>query len=238
MSTARTKVFGMDLGVDPKVIALLLVIVAVAIYYFTSNSETTSTSSTVATPNLPVAVHPGPSLNARAVAARRANASRSDRGTLKLIAVDGSRGDVDPTLRLRLLDQVKNVAPATTSRNLFDSGNPETAQNLPPIPKNVPKLPPGPVAGSMVSSAMTKPPPPQFTIPLKYYGFVKPTGQATDGSRGFFMDGDNILVGAEGDLLEKKFLIVALTPGVARLEDTQAKQGQDLQVTPEAPISQ
>jgi hypothetical protein len=52
------------------------------------------------------------------------------------------------------------------------------------------------------------------------------------------MDGDNILVGGEGDVLEKHFLIVALTPATARLEDTQAKKGQELLVTPEAPASQ
>jgi hypothetical protein len=79
---------------------------------------------------------------------------------------------------------------------------------------------------------------PPFSIPLKYYGFAKSKGRSTDGSRGLFLDGDNILIGSEGDMLEKRFLIVALTPNTARLEDTQAKQGQELQVTPEAPPSQ
>jgi hypothetical protein len=49
-----------------------------------------------------------------------------------------------------------------------------------------------------------------------------------------FLDGDNILMGGEGDVLEKRYLIVALTPNSARLEDTQMKQGQDVPVTPAA----
>ena len=71
-------------------------------------------------------------------------------------------------------------------------------------------------------------------IPFKYYGFAKP---ALNGgaNRGFFMEGDNILVAGEGDVLEQRYLVVALTPNTAKVEDTQLKQGQDLPVTPEAP---
>jgi hypothetical protein len=36
-------------------------------------------------------------------------------------------------------------------------------------------------------------------------------------------------------VLERRYLIVALTPNTARVEDTQLKQGQDVPVTPEAP---
>jgi hypothetical protein len=55
-----------------------------------------------------------------------------------------------------------------------------------------------------------------------------------EANRGFFMEGDNVLVAAEGDVLERRYLIVALTPNTAKVEDTQLKQGQDLPVTPEA----
>lgn len=239
MSAQRTKIFGMDLGIDPKILALALVIVAIVIYYFTSSSTSpgASSGSTAASANLPVAVRPAnPSLARRAAAVRRANSSRSDRGTLKYVAVDGSRGDVDPTLRLGLLDRVRAVPLATGVRNLFDAGGPVIAQNLPPIPKNVPKIQPAALPEAV--PVATAPPVPVFNIPLKYYGFVKPNGRTSDGNRGFFMDGENILVGSEGDVLEKHFLIVALTPNSARLEDTSAKQGQDLQVTPAAAPAQ
>jgi hypothetical protein len=229
----RTKIFGMDVSVDPKVIVLALLIIAGAVYYFTSSSEPSGNSS-----NAPPS--PGPSVGKQAsiVPANRSRRGiHNDRDVLKLVPVDGSRGDVDPTLHLRLLERVKNVPPAAGLRNLFDAAGPAMAQNMPPVPAHPPIMPPKPLQPSvpLVASA---PPPPAFNIPLKYYGFAKAKGRSTDASRGLFLDGDNILIGAEGDLLEKHFLIVALTPTMARLEDTQAKQGQDIPVTPEAPPAQ
>jgi hypothetical protein len=49
-----------------------------------------------------------------------------------------------------------------------------------------------------------------------------------------FLDGDNVLVVAEGQVVKQRFLIVELTPTTARIEDTQMKQGQTLPVTPVA----
>ena len=70
-------------------------------------------------------------------------------------------------------------------------------------------------------------------IPYKYYGFAK----SMDGggpNRGFFLNGDDILVASEGDLLQQRYLVVQLNPASARLEDTQMKMGQTLPVVPEA----
>lgn len=233
MSAKATKIFGMNVGVDPKVIVLALLVIAGAIYYFTSQSETPSSGSSSgvrsAEPARP-AVNPALSKGA----ARRADA-RNDR-VLKLVPVDGSRGDVDPTLRLELLERVRNVPPAEGLRNLFEAGAPVVAA---PVIQNAPKIVPAPLPQQpVVPVATTPPPPPPFVISLKYYGFVKPNGRMTEGNRGFFMDGDNILIGGEGDMLEKRYLIVTLSPTMARLEDTQAKQGADLPVTPEAQPAQ
>jgi hypothetical protein len=166
---------------------------------------------------------------------RRIQTNTADRNTLKFVPVDGSHGDIDPTLKLGLLARVREVPPANGLRNVFEAGGPEKV--LPPAPKNPPIIPVTDQAPQ--PTALLPPPTPPFNIPLKYYGFVKPLGErAADGNRGFFMDGDNILVGGEGDLLERKYLIVALTPNSARLEDTQAKQGQELPVTPAAQSAQ
>jgi hypothetical protein len=242
VTAKQTKIFGISLGVDPKLIVLALIVIAGLIYYFTAGSDTGSSGSS-GNSSSQTAGNPGvarplvnPSLIGRAAAARRSKVFKNDRVTLKLVPVDGSRGDVDPTLRLGLLERVKNIPPAAGLRNLFEAGTAVMAQNLPPLPKNAPKFAPGPLAG--VSEPAPPAPPAPFIIPLKYYGFVKPNGRAVDGNRGFFMDGENILIGAEGDVLEKRFLIVALNPNTARLEDTQVRQGQDLPVTPEAPPAQ
>ena len=75
-------------------------------------------------------------------------------------------------------------------------------------------------------------------IPLKYYGFEKPAQSVVNpnvastvgNNRGFFLDGDNVLVASEGEVLKQRYLVVELTPNSARLEDTQMKQGQTLPV--------
>jgi hypothetical protein len=48
------------------------------------------------------------------------------------------------------------------------------------------------------------------------------------------MEGENILMATEGDVLEGQFLVVALSPNKARVEDIRLKQGQDLPLIPEA----
>jgi hypothetical protein len=234
MSSAKTKVFGITIGIDPKFIVGALLVVAVLVYYFNSQGEdrpTPTASAPAAEVNAPHAQAATASAVSRSAAMRRTeNARSSARVGLKLVPIDGSRGDVDPTLRLQLLDRVRNVSPVAGLRNIFEGPGQAMPVNLPPIPK-IAKMPPKP----LVDTAPPPPPaPPPFSIPLKYYGFAKPSGKAADGNRGLFLDGDNILMGGEGDVLERRYLIVALTPNSARLEDTQMKQGQDVPVTPAA----
>jgi hypothetical protein len=238
MSAQPTRIFGIQLGIDPKIIIGVLVVIAGLVYYFNAQSD----DHPAATPPVPTAAVPAggfaapTSLAVKSLAARRAAGARSNpRVGLKLVAIDGSRGDVDPTLRLDLLERVHSVSPAAGLRNLFEAGSSQPVQNLVPLPKVDPKMQPKPVQPPMAQQAAnTPPPPPVFNIPLKYYGFAKPTGHTTEANRGLFLDGDNILMGGEGDILEKKYLIVALTPNSARLEDVERKQGQDLPVTPAA----
>ena len=73
----------------------------------------------------------------------------------------------------------------------------------------------------------------QVNIPLKFYGFVRPAEKGQN-NRGLFLDGDNILVASEGELIDHRYLVRELSALTARLEDTQVKQGQTLQVVPEA----
>lgn len=235
MSQKRTtKIFGMDLSVDPKIIVLALIVLAGVIYYFTSRTDESNSNSGQSASAQPV-VHtlPAPPPSVRP-AIQRTTALHSD--VLKIIPVDGSRGDIDPTLRLQLLDRVKQVSAADGAKNLFAAGAPQlvAAASMQNLVKQAPKLTPKPITPIGPPPPPPLPPTPPFTIALKYYGFAKSKGRAVEGNRGLFLDGDNILIGAEGDTLEKRYLIVALTPNSARLEDTIAKQGQDLPVTPEA----
>jgi hypothetical protein len=153
---------------------------------------------------------------------------------LRLKPVDPS-SVIDPTLKLGMLDRVRSVKLIEGGRNLFDTG-PDIAQvQLPKIPVAKPMLPkPLPIGPAQPPPP---PPPPHVQIPLRYYGFVRPTLRG-DGNRGYFMDGENILMATEGDVLESRFLVVALSPNTARIEDIQLKQGQDLPLIPEAVVTQ
>ena len=93
----------------------------------------------------------------------------------------------------------------------------------------MPKPLPGPTPGAAAGT----PAPPPVNIPLRYYGFVRPA-EVGRTNTGLFLDGDNVLVVAEGQVVKQRFLIVELTPTTARIEDTQMKQGQTLPVTPVA----
>jgi hypothetical protein len=229
MSAAtQTKVFGLRLGIDPKLIAVALVALAGLLFWLNTRSDDDSHSSTASrTQTAPAVATPF----RHAGAPRRATAS-SDRGVLRVKAIDPTRGDVDPTLRLGLLARLQsaNLKPAT--RNLFETGVPVQQNAVASKPLHGPTIMPGPVQPP-VTAPVTPAAPIQANIPLKYYGFARPTDRAA-ANRGFFLDGDNVLVAGEGDLLDKRYLVVQLTPSTARLEDTQAKLGQTLPVVPQA----
>jgi hypothetical protein len=211
---------------DPKILVGGLIALALALYWYNSRGDEEGRT--------PAGAQHSQGSAAQATShARNTVRSRSqnERGTLRLRPVEGGRGDIDPTLRLDLLERVRAVRAETGLRNLFEGGA-AVAQNLPPMPKAVTMMPkPLPGPGAMTATNLNL----AVHIPFKYYGFARPATKG-DANRGFFMEGDNILVAAEGDVLEKRYLIVALTPNTAKVEDIQVKQGQDLAVTPEAVV--
>jgi hypothetical protein len=228
--TARgTKIFGIRLGVDPKIVGGGLAALTIFFLWFNlhgnDDDEHTVNGGTAA------AVKSQPLTPAnRPAAGRRFNPAARDRAVLSMKPVDPTRGDIDPTLRLGLLERLKNLQFHGGGRNLFDGGT--EISGLPAVPKG-PKLLPKPIAAAVVPIQNSTPVALPVNIPFKYYGFVKPAGHG-DSNRGFFMSGDNVLVGIEGDVLLSRYLIVSLTPNSARIEDMQMKQGQDLIVAPEA----
>jgi len=227
-----TKIFGMRIPLDPKVLVGLLVAMAIGLMWYNFSGSDDHPLSSGRTTALAKAASSTPMASASRNIARRADASKGKLGALRMKPVDPTRGDIDPTLKLWLLDKVREVKPLESGRNLFETG-PDVAQvKMPPVPKVAPMVP-KPLSGSGPVTPSGPPPPPMVNIPLRYYGFVKPSLRG-DGNRGYFMDGENILMATEGDVLESRFLVVALSPNTARVEDIQMKQGQDLQLIPEA----
>jgi hypothetical protein len=235
MSAANaTKIFGIRVSIDPKILIGGLVALAAVLFWYNSHSDEGDTASTPTRAPVAETAQTAPAVTAaRKQAARRGSSSANDRGRLRLRNdIDATRGDIDPTLRLDLLSRLSTVKYEPARRSVFEIGampTPEAAA-LAAAAKGRPILPPTPVAPPqpVIPSG-----PPPVNIPLKYYGFVKPMGPG-QANRGLFLDGDNILVASEGQTLKQRYLVVELAPNSAKMEDTIVKRGQTLPVVPAA----
>jgi len=71
-----------------------------------------------------------------------------------------------------------------------------------------------------------KPPPP--AIKLKFYGYISPV--RSQRKRAFFLDGEDIFVAAEGELIRKRYKVVRIGVNSAVVEDVQHKHRQTLKL--------
>ncbi len=167
MSASGTRVFGVKIGVDPKILVGGLIAFAAILFWYNSRSEDVPSAptrpSTAARSDTPAFAPPPAALPAasksRASTTRRSTSqAATDRGTLRLRPVDATRGDIDPTLHLDLLSRLRAVEQVPSTRSLFEiQVAPPTASAAvikgPVImPKPLPA--PAPVAASSI------PPPP------------------------------------------------------------------------------
>jgi hypothetical protein len=139
---------------------------------------------------------------------------------------------VDPTLHLELLARLQGTAPDESGRNLFQF----SAAPPPPEVKTAAKLNmpepvvmPQPKPAEPAAPAAPPPPPP---IPLKYYGMSK--ARANGKRAAFFLDGENILIATEGEVLQKRYRVVRISDTSVVLEDTQVKREQSLPLAEDA----
>ena len=235
MSANATRIFGVRLNMDPKLLIGALILVAGVLFWYNSSSDDAPPmANSGATPAASIAnsAYVAP---VRPAVPRRSNSLSSERSTLRVRPIDATRGDVDPTLRLDLLARLSTLHPSPATRSLFEIGPTSSAivagapTVMPkPVGPHTPQNPLGFDGHAPTTTIQT-----QVNIPLKYYGYVKPSSpRATN--QGLFLDGDNVLLANEGQLLQGKYLVVELTPNSARLEDTTLKQGQTLPVLPVA----
>lgn len=227
---AASKSSKLRLGAEPRKVIMLgaLVLVAVALYLYNSGGDSGSSSSgTVARP-----VVVPPSASALAPRTRRRLNRAAEKNTFRLqpVTLEAQRGNIDPTLRLDLLRRLKSVALAGSGRNLFGAAPAEmlTAQPTRIVPGKLP----GQVAQGPAAPAVAPGPPPPVPIPLKFYGFAA-ASNAGGVRRGFFMDGDNVVIASPGDLIKGRYRIVTLEAQTAVVQDTLANNQQTLVITPE-----
>ncbi len=139
----------------------------------------------------------------------------------------------DPTLRLDLLAKLNEVPPAGGGRDLFNFGKPAPVKltGTEPVvavyrPIGPPHLtPPPPPPGPT-------PPPPPPPINLKYYGIC--TTRADGSKTAFFMDGEDILVEAEGATFKGRYRLLRIGVNSAVVEDLQYKHEQTIPLAEDA----
>lgn len=141
----------------------------------------------------------------------------------------------DPTLRTDLLAAVRRAPMSPYSRNIFELGQrrrveqplSETekrkAAQLAVVQTPPPAPPPAP---------STPAPPPARTAPRiawKYYGFASPTGDGR--RRAFLLDGEDVLIGGEGDVFRDRYKVKRIGMTSIVMEDLEYSEEQTLPIT-------
>ncbi len=229
------------IGAEPKKIAILggLVVVLGGVYWMNrpdpvpASAAPATTTAPPVIPNVPAVPQRTPANTPggprRATANSGARVVQDFRPSLKLPeGTDISR--IDPALRLDLLAKAHSAEGSGGVRSLFEFGQ----APAPPPPKVPPIVPTAPKITEDVKpptpAEPPKPPPPP-PISLKFYGYA---GTAQSGQRrAFFLDGDEIFVAGENELVRGRYKIIRIGVNSAVVEDTVNKNQQTLPLVEE-----
>ncbi|MFZ0313725.1 MAG: hypothetical protein WAL85_13540 [Candidatus Korobacteraceae bacterium] len=118
---------------------------------------------------------------------------------------------LDPSLRFDLLKSSEDITYKGTGRNIFRSEAPP-----PEIPTPLP-------ADQQPKPVYTPPPPPP--IDLKFYGFAGPKGGS---KRIFLLKGEDIFLAKEGDIVDRRYKIMRISPNSVEVQDVLTNNTQTL----------
>ena len=226
----------LPLDAEPKKVAVLagLLIVAAYLLYTNFRPETPASSAPAARATTPaprpVTTAPGPDVRRAPRAAERV--AQEFRPSLKPKLPEERRdpATIDPALRLDLLAKLQNVKLEGGQRSLFEfsAARPPKTPDVKILPKpGAPGANPGAPAAPDAkpdTAAAVKPPPPPITF--KFYGYISPARGGT--KRAFFLDGEEIHVAAEGEIIKKRYKVVRIGVSSAVVEDTEHQHQQTL----------
>jgi hypothetical protein len=131
----------------------------------------------------------------------------------KMVVVAEPR--LDPTLDLKLLSQSEDIKYAGNGRNIFVAGS------LAVIPKPI-----GPRGVTDNKVAFVPPPvpgPPPIT--LKFFGFANRPGET---KKVFLVQGEDIFIAAEGDIVDRRYRVLHISPTAVDVEDVLNNNRQSL----------
>ena len=225
----------MKLGAQPKkliVLGVLVAVLAVAVV-MNATSDDRPPSARAAAASHPNARTVPAEISAEAPAAetRSRQPAHPETRQLRLNMKDqhADPATVDPTIRIDLLAKVQTVNLAGGERNLFQFGPPPA----PPPGKGehriLPTMPPPDANSGLGSQAapqeVVAPPPP---LPFKLYGYS--TNPRTGSRRAFFLQGDDIVVANEGELIQHRYKVLKIGIDSCVVEDTEFKHQQTLKL--------
>lgn len=233
------KLMPSQVGADRKKIGILVALVAAAgfLYYHNSNSGD-GAGAAPAIVNRATVPGPGTPIqrtrSSYRLVQQSSGSAREFRPSLKPKNIDPAA--IDPTLRLDLLAKLKNVTPEAGTRSIFEiaAAPPTPAALNVPEPARIALA--HPFVGPRLPKAVAPPPEPKAPpIPLKFYGFVNKTKQGD--KRAFFLDGEDIVIASEGDLIKKRYKIVRIGVNSAVVEDTEFKTNNQQTLPLEAELA-
>jgi hypothetical protein len=161
-------------------------------------------------PSSPTAAPAAPTNSAAAKPVMRRTASG------KMVAVVAPR--LDPTLDLNLLRQSEEIKYAGNGRNIFVAGSVAQIEK----PKG-PGVTDDPNAG--LHPPPIAPPPP---INLKFFGFANRPGET---KKIFLSQGEDIFIASEGDIVDRRYRVLHISPNAVDVEDVLNNNRQSLPLT-------
>jgi hypothetical protein len=162
-------------------------------------------------PSSPTSAPAAPTNSSAAKPVMRRNASG------KMVAVVAPR--LDPTLDLNLLRQSEEIKYAGNGRNIFVAGS--VAQIEPLKGKGITDDP---------NAALHTPPPipPPPPINLKFFGFANRPGE---NKKVFLSQGEDIFIASEGDIVDRRYRVLRISPTAVDVEDVLNNNRQSLPLT-------
>ena len=123
---------------------------------------------------------------------------------------------LDPTLRYDWLSSSEDTKYEGAGRNIFQ------------VQVEIPK-PVAPVAQAAQAAQPPPGPPPPPPINLKFFGFASRTGET---KKIFLSSGDDIFIAAEGDIVNRRYKVVRISPQSVEIEDVLNNNRQSIPLSP------
>jgi hypothetical protein len=130
-----------------------------------------------------------------------------------------SAGSLDPTLDQAAMLRTESLVYSGSGRNVFSATYVAVADI---VPRNVPS--PRPLPSRPAPPVYTGPPAPP-PIPLKFFGTAQRTGAA---KQAFLLNGDDVYLASPGDIVAKRFKVVAISPFSVTVTDLGSNNTQSL----------